>query len=223
MNDIVIEFPVKGEWITPNTPGSRIPSHGTELFGETYAIDFVMIENGKKKAYDKSLLEYLIFGVDLKNCYGWGQNIHSPVNGVVTAIENSVSERNKVHPRSDYNYLKKITKKFINGNETIASVAGNHVIIRYSDKVYVLLAHLKKASVCVEVGQKVTADQVVGQLGHSGNSMMPHLHMQLMTDADYKKAEGIPFVFREYEVKKRNGWETVRSAVPRKEEIIRNK
>lgn len=26
---IIVEFPLKGEWFAPNTPGTKIPSHGT--------------------------------------------------------------------------------------------------------------------------------------------------------------------------------------------------
>lgn len=49
-NMMIASFPLKGIYITPNTPGSNIPSHGTVNFGETYAIDFVMInENDKLK------------------------------------------------------------------------------------------------------------------------------------------------------------------------------
>jgi hypothetical protein len=25
---IIVEFPLQGEWIAPNTPGKKIPSHG---------------------------------------------------------------------------------------------------------------------------------------------------------------------------------------------------
>jgi len=223
MNKIVIEFPVKGEWITPNSPRNRVPSHGTEMFGETYAIDFVMIKDEKRKAYNKSLLKYLLSGIELKDFYGWGQNVYSPVNGVVIATKDKMPERNKVHLYDDYSHMKRVTKDFMKGKGTIESVAGNYVLIKCSDEVYVLLAHLKNTTVCVNVGQTVTVNQVIGKLGHSGNSMMPHLHMQLMNDRDYRKAKGIEFVFREYEVKWRNGWEIVRNSIPGSTEIIRNK
>lgn len=26
---IIVEFPLRGEWLSPNTPGTKIPSHGT--------------------------------------------------------------------------------------------------------------------------------------------------------------------------------------------------
>ena len=91
INMLEIAFPLEGVYITPNTPGSKIPSHGTTKFGEEYAIDFVMIqENDKlKKPYRKSFLKYLIKGLDLHDFYGWGQKVYSPVNGEVIEIENA--------------------------------------------------------------------------------------------------------------------------------------
>lgn len=34
---IAVDFPLRGEWIVPQTPGTKIPSHGTDMFGERYA------------------------------------------------------------------------------------------------------------------------------------------------------------------------------------------
>jgi len=41
MNDaIIVDFPLRGEWVAPNTPGSKVPSHGTDQLGQRYAFDF---------------------------------------------------------------------------------------------------------------------------------------------------------------------------------------
>lgn len=45
---ILMRFPLIGEWNTPNTPGSRIPSHGTNALGTRYAYDFLQL-NWKKE------------------------------------------------------------------------------------------------------------------------------------------------------------------------------
>ena len=41
---VLVDFPLRGEWITPNTPGKRVPSHGTDILGQRYAYDFVGLE-----------------------------------------------------------------------------------------------------------------------------------------------------------------------------------
>jgi murein DD-endopeptidase MepM/ murein hydrolase activator NlpD len=220
-----IAFPLEGIYITPNTPGSKIPSHGTAMFGEEYAIDFVMIqENGKwKKPYKRSFFEYLFKGLDLNNFYGWGQKVYSPIIGEVVEIENIIEERNPVNIFKDYKNTIKVTKQYIKNGESSKIITGNYVMIKYAENVYVLLAHLKKNSIKVRVGQKVQEHEEIGELGHSGNSTMPHLHMQFMDNRDYKAAKGIPFVIKEYEIKKGENWISVKNGVPKIEDIIRYK
>ena len=54
---VIIGFPLRGEWLAPNTPGSKIPSHGTDQLGERYAFDFLQVDwssvSGKIK-YNKT-------------------------------------------------------------------------------------------------------------------------------------------------------------------------
>lgn len=55
-------------------------------------------------------------------------------------------------------------------------LAGNHVLLQCGT-VQVLLAHLRRGSVSVEVGQAVRTGQQVGEVGNSGASDAPHLHI----------------------------------------------
>ncbi|MBP1762425.1 MAG: family metallopeptidase, partial [Firmicutes bacterium] len=41
---IIVEFPLRGEWLSPNTPGTKIPSHGTDQLGTRYAYDFIQVD-----------------------------------------------------------------------------------------------------------------------------------------------------------------------------------
>jgi len=41
---IIVEFPLRGEWLAPNTPGKKIPSHGTDQLGTRYAYDFLQVD-----------------------------------------------------------------------------------------------------------------------------------------------------------------------------------
>jgi hypothetical protein len=54
--------------------------------------------------------------------------------------------------------------------------AGNHMLLRCG-KVDILLAHLRQGSLVVEQGQGVREGQLLGQVGNSGNTSMPHLHV----------------------------------------------
>lgn len=41
---VLMEFPLRGEWLSPNTPGTKIPSHGTNRLGTGYAYDFIHVD-----------------------------------------------------------------------------------------------------------------------------------------------------------------------------------
>lgn len=56
---------------------------------------------------------------------------------------------------------------------------GNHVVIKHSDGRYTLYGHLS-ASV-VRAGQTVSAGQMIGNVGSTGNSSGPHLHFEVRT------------------------------------------
>lgn len=222
-NIVTINFPLRGIWITPHTPGTKVPSHGTSSFGESYAVDFVMIKDNDplKKPYKKSLFKYLFQGLSLSDFYGWGQTVYSPIDGKVISVVDSVEERNPVRILSDITNMIKVTNEYTKHDSPPDLVAGNYVLIKHSDDLYVLLAHLKKGSIMVKPGQKISTDQPIGQLGHSGNSTMPHLHMQLMNSDNFKIAQGIPFVFQKYEVKRKGKWSEVHNSIPTINDIIK--
>ena len=49
---------------------------------------------------------------------------------------------------------------------------------------YALHAHLAPGSLVVTRGQQVRVGEMLGWVGHSGNSTAPHLHFHLMDSAD---------------------------------------
>jgi murein DD-endopeptidase MepM/ murein hydrolase activator NlpD len=222
-NMLIVEPPLIGVYISPNTPGSKVPSHGTSGFGEEYAIDFVMIKESDvfKKPYRKSFFKYLFKGLQLSDFYGWGQKVYSPVNGEVIGIENNISERNPVNIFKDYKNAIDVTNDYIKNGSSSKIITGNYVMIRITDNEYALLVHLKQGSVSVRTGQKIKKHDVIGELGHSGNSTMPHLHMQFMDSSDFSIAKGIPFVINSYKVKKNKKWVRINNSVPKKEDVIK--
>jgi murein DD-endopeptidase MepM/ murein hydrolase activator NlpD len=222
-NIIIINPPICSVFITPNTPGSKIPSHGTAKYGEMYAIDFVVINKDtlSRKPYKSSFMHYLFQGLDLSDFYGWGEKVYAPVEGEVVKITDDIEERNPVNVFKDVGNAIKVTKKFESGTLNSNELTGNCVIIKYGEKKYCLLAHLKKDSIQVKEGQKVDCNDIIGELGHSGNSTMPHLHMQFMDSLDSNTANGIPFVINSFLVYEKGTWIKKIKAVPKKEDIIR--
>lgn len=222
---LTIECPVHGVFITPNTPGSKVPSHGTSDFGEAYAIDFVFIDEGahSKKAYRGGVFAYLFGGISLSDFYGWGQEIHSPFDGTVVGVVNSIAEREPVSLFGELRHTVQVTRDYMAGRAEPVALTGNYVMLKNRDGIFALLAHLKTGSVLVHEGEDVRAGQVIASLGHSGNSTMPHLHMQFMDSPDFLEAQGRPFAIKDYEILKAGKWQGINNAVPTKKDIIRHK
>ena len=78
-----------------------------------------------------------------------------------------------------------------------AGLAGNHVVIAVSDYgPFVLVAHLKRDTVQVRVGDEVSALDPIGRCGNSGNSTEPHVHVQVSDSTDWARSNGVPLAFR---------------------------
>lgn len=130
--------------------------------------------------------------------YGiWNKIIHSPVSGVVIA---AYDDEDDITP----------------GSEDFQSLEGNYVYIQIEETgTYLLLNHLKKDSVLVEVGDKVKPGDSLGRVGNSGSSSEPHLHIHHQRQNPTKTvhpvlAEGLPLFFKDINV----------SSMPRKGDMI---
>lgn len=223
LTPVVVDFPLRGEWITPNTPGTKIPSHGTDLLGERYAYDFVGIDPGSrsKRFYRTGPLRYLLLGVRLQDCFGWGQPIFSATAGIVVQAEDGWPERNPVHLVRDFSILLKNARAIKSSQTTdLRSLSGNFITIE-TDVGYAVYAHAQTGSIIVSPGDKVLPGQRLANVGHSGNSTAPHLHFQLMDRLDPWKAQGILCCFREYEVFQKGAWQRVQNGIPKATDRIR--
>lgn len=220
---IIVGFPLRGEWLSPTTPGTKIPSHGTNQLGTRYAYDFIQVdwERLGLPAYRGSLPQYLLRGMPLKEYYCWGQDVYSPCDGIVIQAQDGYEERERTNLRSDMINAYKNANSFDPQKDDIQSVAGNYIIIKYDSSVYAALVHLQTGSIQVSLGQNIKKGEVIGRVGHSGNSFAPHLHFQLMDSSNIAIANGIPCAFEEYELFQNGTWNKISNGIPTDKDRIR--
>jgi murein DD-endopeptidase MepM/ murein hydrolase activator NlpD len=132
-----------------------------------------------------------------------------------------VAERQWLHVVRESWLALKNTLAYAGGRLDPTRLAGNHVIMA-AGGTYALYAHLVPGSVAVTSGQQVRAGEVIGRVGHTGNSTAPHLHFQLMDSADPLQAKGIPCAFAAYLVERDGQWQRVERGIPNRRERIRS-
>ena len=61
------------------SPADRVPSHGTDLLAQRYAIDLLRPERRSRRRYHPAgALRTLLLGVNTHECYAWGAPVHAP-------------------------------------------------------------------------------------------------------------------------------------------------
>jgi hypothetical protein len=217
---VVVELPLRGEWSVERTPASRIPSHGTDLLGQRYAYDLVRTDHRPGfHLHPAGTLRWFVVGGRTRDCYGWGQPVHAAFDGEVVEAVDGVAERQWLHAVRESLMAVRNTWVFARRGLDPAGLAGNHVIVGAAG-IYALYAHLAPGSVAVTKGQRVRADEVLGRVGHTGNSTAPHLHFQLMDSSDPLRAAGIPCAFAAYLVERDGHWGRVERGIPQRLERI---
>jgi len=87
----------------------------------------------------------------------------------------------------------------------------------------VLLAHLRNASIKIDEGQQIKSGDLIGNIGNSGNSTMPHLHINIFDQMNNPlSAKILPFVFSEYmELSENKKWKKHSLDVPKVKSFIK--
>ena len=142
---------------------------------ETFAIDWVRIDNGKLWAGD---------GTRNEQYFAFGAEVVSVAEGTVVSVRDDMPEETPRQPpaavKGPGDYL------------------GNHVVVQIRADVWAVYAHLQPGSTPVRAGERVATGQRIGRLGNSGNSTQAHLHFQLSDGPDALTSTSLPFVFDRY-------------------------
>jgi hypothetical protein len=212
---VLLELPFRGRWRTENSPARRVPSHGIDLFGQAYAIDFVAVDDTGRSA-PRGWRSF--FSVEAPEGFvGFGKPILAPASGTVVAVHDG--EPDHVARRSQFSLVPYALGQARRVREGLPSIAGNHVTVSLGPSgPWVWLAHLRQGTIRVRPGDEVSTGDWLGDCGNSGNSTEPHVHVQVMDSLDPRNARGRPIAFRSYRLV-RSG-RVVTEGMPGESEII---
>ncbi len=164
---VLLDLPFRGRWLARNSPARRVPSHGTDVFGVTYAIDFIAVD-GRGRSAPRTWRTFL--SVEAPELFrGFGEPILAPAAGTVVSVHDR--EPDHAARRSQLALLPYALTQAGRVRAGVAAIAGNHVVLALGPGgPFVLLAHLRRGSVRVHPGQSVRSGDQLGECGNSGNS-----------------------------------------------------
>jgi murein DD-endopeptidase MepM/ murein hydrolase activator NlpD len=142
-----------------------------------YTIDFVKLDDTGRTAHGD---------VDaVEKALGYGADVLAVSDATVAALRDDMPEAARVSARVKHRQ---------------DDAAGNYVSLDLGGGRFAVYEHLKPGSVRVRRGDCVRRGAVVAQVGFTGDSTGPHLHLHVGDTASPLAAEGRPFVFARFEV-----------------------
>lgn len=125
------------------------------MSGSKMAIDIVKLNSLGNRAdgiAPRALSAYEIFG----------ETLYSPCQGSIFKVRNSLPDNPPGHPDTEHS-------------------EGNYIVLRCAET-DIFMAHLKGGSIRVAPGEVVTSGQPLAEIGNSGNTLEPHLHIGAAKD-----------------------------------------
>lgn len=165
-NSRSLAFPLKGGHFAIAHGGSiALLNHHANHRAQRYALDISALNSAgfrSKGILPSDPASYFIFGA----------SVVSPCTGAVISVKDGFPDLPP--PKTDR-----------------TNAAGNHLVLSCS-RMQVELAHFRQGSIKVRPGTAVSVGQELGQVGNSGNSTEPHLHLHAVDPAT---GSGIPILF----------------------------
>jgi murein DD-endopeptidase MepM/ murein hydrolase activator NlpD len=154
--------------------------------GATPAVNYHVVLPDQRWAYDLLVTRdgrsFHGDGKNLTDYYAYGRPILSPATGIV---------RRSFDDDPDVP-----AGKLADGTNP----CGNHLVLEVASNEFLFICHIQPQSIAVIAGDHVTAGQIIGRVGNSGNTSQPHVHLHLQTTAEPVTGEAIPLFFHEYRV-----------------------
>jgi murein DD-endopeptidase MepM/ murein hydrolase activator NlpD len=111
------------------------------------------------------------------------------------------------------------------GTSDTKHLEGNDLVLDLGSQRHVMFAHLKQASARVTTGDRVRRGQPIAQVGNSGNTSEPHLHLQVQNQPTFgpttRGLRTYPMLLRDVVLVRGGQQSTPLHADPRRDDHIR--
>jgi hypothetical protein len=184
---MVLNPPLRGgPWVALYDP-MMLGGHRTSVYTldgharipARFAIDWVKLSEDATRARGDAK--------SIANWYGYGSEVLAVADGVVADAIDDMAESATLSESEEPLALE--------------NASGNYVTLDLGRGHYAFYEHLQHGSIAVKRGDRVKSGQLIGRLGNSGSSSSgPHLHFHLADARSELAAEGLPYVFRNFEV-----------------------
>jgi len=170
-----------GIWLAGDGPAND-SNHRRSIFAidghiyspERFAVDWIKVGTNGDSRHDGTTKN--------ENWWGWGEPVLAVAEGEITEVLDEFPDNT---PR-------------VLPPVTLDNIAGNHIILRIAQDLFVTYAHLQRGGIKVRAGDHVHRGDVLALLGNSGNTTGPHLHMQVTDRNSVLQSEGVPFMFADF-------------------------
>jgi len=184
---VVLDMPLRGgPWVALYNP-TMVGGHRTSVYTlngraripARFAIDWVKLADDASHANGDTK--------SIANWHGYGAEVLAVADGTIVDAVDDMAEG--------------ATLSDAHGSMPLENASGNYVTLDLGQGRYALYEHLKHGSLTVKRGDRVKRGQVIARLGNSGSSSSgPHLHFHVADAPGELTSEGIPYVFRNFEV-----------------------
>ena len=201
---VTVVSPLREEWYVDQGGHAELVNYHFVTSAQRDALDIVQIVDGRTHPNGCTDLDcYHIFGAALL----------APADGVVTSVVDGVVDQQIGSVDRDHQ-------------------AGNHIVIDLSGGRYILLAHIRQGSIQVAVGDRVTPGEAIAEVGNSGDTTEPHIHIQAFNLPSFDLADSnlaeflrtartYPLVFRDVVLTRHGSASTPIAVDPRRGDLIR--
>ena len=167
----LLRLPFAGRWFVGQAGDTPNVNHHMKVRAQWFGVDFLKVGGDSGRALVRTN------GTAVEDFYSWDEPVLAPAEGEVVGAVDGLSD-------------------CVLGQKDPANLAGNHVVIRTAQERFIFIAHLKKGSLAVAVGERVQTGQVLGRCGNSGNSSAPHIHLHVQDTPVLNQGKGQRTVFQ---------------------------